>query len=112
MAKIIVTFFVLLNVSIAFSEVIEFEIAAGTGSNAWNTQETTVNVRVGDILRITNKDSEVHRLHTNGRPCSHGPDLLEGEIWDCEIQKTYDLESEGPLYDHYNDALFWLNATE
>src|SRR5262245_50451183 len=54
------------------AHVVEFRIAQGTGTNSWNTEETKVEVKVGDILRIINDDDVVHRLHTDeDRPCAH-----------------------------------------
>jgi hypothetical protein len=53
--------------------VVIFRIKAGTGKASWNTEATEVDVKVGQVLRIVNDDSVPHRLHTNGKPCPHGP---------------------------------------
>ena len=96
------------------NDVVIFEIPEGTGAGAWNTQETMVTLSVGQTLRIVNLDSERHRLHTNGRPCPHGPIIDAAQQWDCEATQAFDSEVDGPLWDHYHgrDAAFWLKVTE
>lgn len=92
---------------------VEFHIPAGTGNGAWNTPETTVNVKVGDTLRIINDDSIPHTLHTFGRPCPHqDPESKPGEFFDCEIETTADPRID-KLYDHVagEKARFYLKAT-
>jgi hypothetical protein len=75
----------------------EFRIRAGTGRNSWNTQATTVVVRVGTTLTIINEDSVPHRLHTNGAPCAHGNDIPPGGRGVCRITAPY---NGPPLYNH------------
>jgi hypothetical protein len=108
-------FFVLVTLfsaSLGYSKVVMFEIKNGTGNYSWNTQQETVQVQVGDILRVFNNDSITHRLHTNGAPCEHSPDIKTTKFWDCKIQRPYNVEAQGPLYDHYvgDEAAFWINA--
>lgn len=96
------------------NEIIVFEIAEGTGKNAWNTKETMITLKVGDTLRIVNKDTIDHRLHTNGTPCAHGPNQKPGASFDCVISKTHDPDTQGALYDHHvgQTASFWIKAVE
>jgi plastocyanin len=90
-----------LNAS-AFADpaMIEFHIAAGTGENAWNTPATTVEAQIGQTIRFYNDDTIVHRLHTPGVPCPHGPDFQPGTTFDCVISSPYTVAADGPLYDH------------
>ncbi len=94
--------------------IVEFRIPAGTGNGAWNTRETIVAAEVGNVLRIFNDDTINHRLHTNGRPCGHGPTILPGASFDCVVSRTYNPDTDGALYDHNvgPSAAFWLIATE
>ena len=101
---------------IANAAVVEFHIRAGTASNRaqWNNRAETVNVKIGDTLRLINDDSVVHALHTDeGVPCEHGADMApRGGSYDCVIAEAYDSNADGPLIDHYfHDAKFWLVAT-
>ncbi len=91
---------------------VEFRIPAGTGSAAWNTRELAVAVNVGDTLHIVNDDTVHHRLHTDGKPCPHGPEVLPGAAFDCVISRTFDPATDGSLYDHYvgSRAAFWVKA--
>ena len=82
------------------SSIVEFHIKSGTGSGSWNTAETQAVVAMGDTLRIINDDSVVHRLHTNGKPCPHGPQIPVGTVFDCLITKEYNRTSDGDIYDH------------
>ncbi len=93
--------------------IVEFHIPADTGRGAWNTRETMVAVQVGDVLRIVNDDSINHRMHTNGKPCSHGPEILPGASFDCVIASAFNPSTDGSLYDHYvgTTAAFWVSAT-
>ncbi len=94
-------------------DIVEFHIASGTGSKPWNTQETTVNVKIGQTLRIINDDSVAHTLHTFGKPCPHQPDDSQpGEFYDCEITKTADPRVD-LMYDHGfgEKARFFVKAT-
>jgi len=93
---------------------VEFVIPAGTGENSWNSQETMVNVVVGDVLMIRNDDDVTHQLHTFGAPCSHGSAIEPGETWNCNISRAYNPDSDRPIYDHIvgRSARFWLRATD
>ncbi len=98
----------------AFSSTVDFHIANGTGRSPWNTQETSVTVKVGDILRIYNDDTIPHQLHTFGAPCGHGSSFPGGNSWECEITEEYSSKVSGPLYDHIVGvrAEFWVEATQ
>jgi hypothetical protein len=100
--------------TLAQAEIVEFHFAAGTGRSAWNTQETTVEVRIGDTLRIINDDTIAHQLHTNGAPCDHGTSMRPGGHYDCFIQFALNPDTDGPLYDHNvgSSAPFWLKTIE
>lgn len=92
--------------------VVEFRILAGTGTGAWNKQEEMVMLEMGDTLRIFNDDTIHHRLHTNGKPCGHGDEILPGASSDCVVTRLYDPGTDGVLYDHYvgPSAQFWIKA--
>ncbi len=104
-----------MNFAVLFmlSQIVELHIAPGTGAGLWNTQETMVELSIGDTLRIVNDDTEVHAVHTNdGIPCEHGEDMAPlGGTWDCVIGAAYDATAEGPLYDHYHQLpALWIRA--
>lgn len=91
-----------------------FRIPEGTGDGSWNSEADTVELEVGDTLIIVNDDTVNHRLHTNGKPCEHGPDMAPGDSFRCELSTTYSIEADGPLYDHDrgDSARFWLRVSE
>ena len=80
--------------------IVEFVIQDGTDDSPWNDEMTPIIAPMGSIIRFINEDSIRHRLHTNGAPCSHGPNFEPGETWDCKVTKFYSSEKSGPLYDH------------
>ncbi len=96
------------------AEVVEFRIPAGTGKKAWNTRETTVDVKVGQILRIINDDTTKHRLHTNGgKPCAHAPaNMAKGDHYDCVVTQVTDPDAD-LCYNHNvgPSARFYVRAT-
>ncbi len=94
-------------------EVVEFRIAAGTGSMPWNTMQNPVQVKVGQVLRIINGDSVMHQLHTFGAPCPHGNAFGPGQYWDCAITKVADPVNT-VLYDHNfgSKSRFYVNAIQ
>ncbi len=94
------------------AEVIEFRIANGTDKNPWNTANSPIQARQGDVIRFYNDDMTVHRLHTNGAPCPHGPDIAAGGSWDCIVSQPYSSSASGALYDHYvgPEAQVWIEA--
>lgn len=96
------------------AEIVEFRIPAGTQNNSWNTQETPIVFKVGDTIRIFNDDSTLHRLHTNGAPCGHGPDIKPGKSWDCLAKYALSSTQDGPLYDHYagETAEVWFETAQ
>lgn len=91
-------------------QVVVFRIANGTGKLSWNTPEQPVMAKVGDTIRFVNEDTIVHQLHTNGRPCEHGPAIMPGGTWDCIARTTYNYNQNGALYDHNfgMNATFWM----
>ncbi|MES2625682.1 MAG: hypothetical protein V4628_10410 [Pseudomonadota bacterium] len=96
-------------------ETLLFSIPAGTGSNSWNSRDTTLVARKGDTLRIINEDTVPHRLHTPGRPFQHADnDTLPGQSSDFLLLTTFDPVQEGPLYDHNHGAHahFWLRVVD
>ena len=116
--KKLVLLFLTVTLSIGYlahaEDIIEFHIPEGTGSKPWNTPKTTVNVKVGQVLRIINNDDIPHTLHTFGRPCPHQPqESLPGKFYDCEIATTADPNID-LLYEHSVgvQARFYLKATK
>ena len=94
--------------------VVEFHIPEGTGNGPWNTPDNPVIVRIGQILRIINKDSVLHQLHALGEPCEHADDPIEpGQHYDCEITTEAD-PLRTVLYDHRygSSARFYVKATK
>lgn len=89
-----------------------FEIKDGTGKNPWNTADAMVIAKKGQIIRIVNKDKITHRLHTNGAPCGHGPDILAGKSFDCVATKTFNANDQGNIYDHIagTSAIFYVRV--
>jgi negative regulator of replication initiation len=90
---------------------VEFHIAAGTGTSAWNTREQAVVATVGDTLRIVNDDSVPHRLHTSGVPFQHPDDsIAPGQSQDFVLQAPFEPGVNQPLYDHNSGptAAFWI----
>jgi hypothetical protein len=79
---------------------VNFNILAGTSTQAWNTAAAPVVVFKGQTLHIVNKDSTFHRLHTNGVPCPHEPsNITTDQSYDCVIGAAHD-PGAGDLYDH------------
>ena len=94
------------------SDIVEFHIANGTQKGPWNTAETTVQVKVGQTLRIINDDTIAHLLHTPGKPCPHGSSFGPGKYYDCVIENTASPEND-ILYDHQfgSTSRFYVRAT-
>ena len=79
----------------------------------WNTLETAVRVRQGQILRIINADSIPRYLHTPGAPCPHGTGPFgPGEKYDCLVTQAAD-PVRTVLYDHNfgSSSRFYVHAT-
>ena len=103
-----------------------FIIPANTGDSPWNTEATMVNVKVGEVLRIINMDSEVRQLHTGGDPFRHGGAINANDPANTDPkqapQVAYPVEStidpagrnSPTTYDHIvgTSASFWIKATE
>lgn len=101
------------TLTVAEQALVVFRILAGTGAGDWNTAETTVTARVGDVLRLVNDDSMSHRLHTDGAPFPHQVDeLMPGEWEDFVLQSAYDSGPEPPLYCHVHGPTseFWIDV--
>ncbi len=94
-------------------EIVEFRIAAGTGSGPWNSFDDPVRVQVGQILRIHNDDSVAHGVHAGGTPIKHGPQIRPGGYADHRILRPFQpVEGSVKLYDHKHGrkAPFWIVA--
>ena len=100
--------------SLACARDYTFTIMAGTSGAAWNTKDTVVNLKVGDTLTLVNHDSEVHAIHTGGRPFAHFPPVQPDASYTEPVTGTWDPDVDGPLYDHYNPetGFFWVKVTQ
>ncbi len=98
---------------VASAHTLDFHIEKGTVEKPWNSVTTPIRARVGDTIRFFNDDSVVHRLHTYGAPCEHGPDFDPGSTFDCIVTSGYSSSTDGPLYDHnYGEsAEVWFEVT-
>jgi hypothetical protein len=98
----------------ALAQTYTFTIPAGTGAKAWNTKDQMITLKKGDSLTLVNNDSELHAIHTGGRPFKHYPPIEPGKSFTEEITGTWNPDVDGPLYDHYNQdtGFFWLKVTE
>lgn len=102
------------GVTLPPSNIVTFSIPAGTGNKPWNTAANPVVVFRGQILRITNNDSMVHRLHTGGRPCPHQPgNISTGQSFDCVASQTH-AATATDTYDHNvgNSANFYVSVID
>ncbi len=89
--------------------VVEFRIKKGTGKGAWNTPDETIHVKVGQELKVTNDDTEMHWIHTNGAPFFHPfGGIAPGET------KSYKIVSPFPggdaVHDHSTYGAIHLKA--
>jgi hypothetical protein len=100
MKKTILFSGILLLSSLASAATVEFHIANGTNTGSWNTAQTPITAKVGDVIRFYNDDSIVHQLHTNGAPCGHGPRMQPNTTWDCVASQPFSANKSGPLYEH------------
>lgn len=102
-----------LTASAFAAQTVTFVIKNGNGATPWNTQATMITVKVGDTVHIVNDDTVNHRLHTDGEPCPHGPEMTPGQSYDCVVDAPFDPNDNGPLYDHDfgPDTPFWLTVT-
>lgn len=96
--------------------VVEFHIKSGTGSQPWNSIETIVTAKVGNVLRIVNEDSVAHRPHTEGGiPFPHpAGDIPPGGQAEFTLQAPFGVVPGQPLaiYDHAfgQVARFWIKV--
>lgn len=97
-------------------DVVEFHIKAGTGSQPWNSAETIVTAKVGNVLRIVNKDSVAHRPHTDGgAPFPHpASEIPPGGQAQFTLQVPFGVApGQTPaIYDHVfgQTARFWIKV--
>ena len=81
--------------------VVEFHIADGTGKSPWNTKDTAVIMKVGQVLRIFNDDKINHQLHTNGAPFGHGNLIKPGTSVDSLTKYVFNPKNPSEeIYDH------------
>lgn len=99
------------------ANLVTFSIAAGTADGPWNSAANTVEVFVGQTLRIYNNDNTAgaaaKRLHTSGKPCGHfANDIPFGGYGDCVISTAYNATTDGVIYNHNvgTAARFYLRA--
>lgn len=97
------------NNSTSDQKIVEFRIKSGTGNGAWNTADTQLNLKVGQVLKLINDDAVRHRFHTNNSPCPHGNDIQPGKSEDCVISREY---TGAPLYDHNTLGKFYIRAVK
>ncbi len=96
------------------TNLVSFAIVLGTGNGAWNTSASPFVAYVGQTLRITNNDTQVHRMHTNGTPCPHQPsDSAKGAHYDCVLAAAHNANAMD-LYDHDvgGSAAFYLTVID
>ncbi|MBM4250787.1 MAG: hypothetical protein FJ146_02340 [Deltaproteobacteria bacterium] len=88
--------------------VVEFKIKAGTGNGPWNDAATTINLKVGQSLKITNEDTVDHLLHTGGAPFPHARNPIKpGTSVTFQVTKAF----AGPmLYDHITAGKVFIVA--
>lgn len=101
--------------SSTFAATVNFVIQPGTGSKPWNTPDTVINLKVGDVLHLVNKDTVDHAIHTNNsKPFKHTDLLAPGEDTNVDVLTAWDLKTDKPLYDHFNQetGFVYVNVTE
>ena len=99
------------ELTVAEEALVVFTIPAGTSGSDWNTPETEVVMAVGDTLRLINKDSMAHQLHTDGAPFPHQESpLAQGESEDLVTTQAF----TGWLYCHLHgsSSQFWIEVRE
>ena len=84
------------NPAVPINTDIAFMIPLGTGANPWNTAATPIRGKIGQKIVITNGDTVVHRMHTGGKPCPHGANIMPGQSAVCLINSAF----IGNDYDH------------
>lgn len=98
---------------------VEYHIPAGTGRSAWPNQSkaSPIVVPLGGTLRIYNDDPTAkHSLHTNDKPCPHGPfgGIKLGGYYDCVAKVAFTTTTLGETYDHFQESdeqTVWINVT-
>ena len=95
-------------------QIVEFHIAAGTGSGPWNASETRVIAKVGDTLRIWNDDTAPHQPQSDGGTPYSQPQssIAPGSSADFSLHSPFQPGPGHQLYDHLNGpgAVFWLEV--
>lgn len=78
-----------------------YEIQPGTASQAWGTASNPITAKVGQTLRVVNKDSVVHRIHTGGKPFNHTNNIAAGASADFKLVQAITTKAVGPeTYEH------------
>lgn len=90
----------------------EFRITDGTAQSNWNGLANTVQVYVGQTLKIFNDDKVNHQLHTNGTPCGHGNLIAPGTSQNCVIKAAHNSVLNGGMYDHLTNGKFHVIAID
>lgn len=98
------------ELTVAEEALVVFTIPAGAGASDWNTGENPVEMTVGDTLRLVNKDTVAHRLHTDGAPFPHQAEPLpSGASVDLVTSEPF----TGSLYCHLHpSSQFWIEVLE
>lgn len=93
--------------------IVDFEIAQGTGTAAWNTADDPVVVYVGQVLRVTNLDDRDHRMHaSSAAPVPHGGRLQPGQSEEYVVSSPLVVGDSAELWDHDigRSASFWVES--
>ena len=93
---------------------VEFHILQGTGSGAWNSLASPLQVKVGDTLRIYNDDSTGvgKQIHAGGKPFNHASTAIPlAGFKDYLIAQAADPAIDR-VYNHLvgNTARFYIRA--
>ena len=89
-----------------------FRIPVGTQGSEWNSSQQPIDLFVGQVLRVINRDTVNHQVGTPmGRPCAASPVLPPGGVYDCVVTSGY-AASQGSIYDPLfsTSARFYLRA--
>lgn len=68
--------------------IVTFAIPLGQAAAPWGSAANPIRGRVGQTLRITNNDSEVHRIHTGGSPFPHTNNIAPGATADFPLNSA------------------------
>jgi len=84
------------NPAVSVNTDVAFAIPLGTGSKPWNAIGTPIRAKVGQKIVMTNNDTVTHRMHTGGKPCPYGANILPGQSVVCLVNSAF----IGSNYDH------------